>query len=112
MTKTTNKWVVSVETRDHKIKLSIYQNGLVYSKERNKKLGILKKEAMEEIEAVYKPYLSILRRERYITSNFGKFIIRINDIRRTVDTCMKFIHPMTDKIVPIIIKKDNYIKIF
>ena len=55
MTKTTNKWVVSVETRDHKIKLSIYQNGLVYSKERNKKLGILKKEAMEEIEAVYKP---------------------------------------------------------
>ena len=35
-----------------------------------------------------------------------------DDTRRTIDTCMKFIHPMTDKIVPIIIKKDNYKKIF
>lgn len=106
-----NNWYISIQSRNNQNKLSIYRDGSVYGTKRNEKLFILAPEALEEITNIIKPNLSLLRRERYLKDDNGKFIIRINDTSRKHPDCIKVIHPGYDRIFTIISNKKNQIEL-
>lgn len=84
-------WFIKIENPKTNAKFAVCNNGVVYDFERNKKLFILKKEAIYELKKIIKENIYMLRTMRYLKHSKEGTIIRINDTSRK--------HPNSIKIV-------------
>lgn len=86
-----NIWFIKIENPKTNIKLTIYNNGLVYGLKRNEKLFILAEKAVDEIKTIIKANIYMLRTMRYFIQNKDGLIIRINDTSRKHQDVIKIV---------------------
>lgn len=73
------QWFISLENKELDLKVSVYEDGTVYGKERGQKIGILNTNAMEELNYIIKDNLGDFRKLGYHNYKDNQFILRIND---------------------------------
>lgn len=109
--KTKNNWLIKIIIPNSNQKLTIYENGLVYGSEYNKKLFILKKEAVDEIKSyINKSIYNLKRDERTIQKTVG-FITKINDTSRKNRNIKVYGWEYESKIIRLITNKSNVQKL-
>ena len=92
--------------------LTIYENGLVYGKDYNKKLFILDNETIDEIKKYIKRSLYKLKRQEKIIQKTSGFIIKINDTSRKNRNIKVYGWEHEDDIIELIKNKSNIVKSF
>lgn len=74
-----NKWFISLENKELDLKVSIYEDGTIYGKERGQILGILNANSMEELNFIINDNLGEFRRLGYYNYKDNQYVLRIND---------------------------------
>lgn len=73
-----NKWLVEITSKEDNFKMTVYEDGTVYGKERGHKLGILNSNAMTEINKFIKEYMPLFKSQQYIKENSIPFTMKVN----------------------------------
>lgn len=83
MERTTNYWLMKIIFPEDDYIVTIYNNGTVYGKEHNQKIGILKRSKMKTIRGFINDSLFMLKNnDGYFKQQTKGTIIKINDISR------------------------------
>ncbi len=83
MERTTNYWLIKIIFPEDDYVITIYNNGTVYGKEHNQKIGILKRSKMKTIRGFINDSLFMLKKnDGYFKQQTKGTIIKINDISR------------------------------
>ena len=77
-----NIWLIQIIKPETDIKLTIYENGLVYGKEYNEKLFILNEQSLNKIKEFIKKDIYSLKGSPYIRMQRNGLIVKINDTSR------------------------------
>ncbi len=105
------QWFISVENKELDLKVSIYEDGTVYGKERGQEIGILNTNSMEELNYIINDNLGEFRRLGYHNYKDNQFILRINDtIRHQVHKIKGW--GQISCIIRVLYNKRNFDKLF
>lgn len=71
---------ITIENKTTDLKISIYDNGVVYGKEQNQKLGQLNENAINEIKNILNENMYMFKTKVYYNAHEGNsYILRIRD---------------------------------
>lgn len=76
------QWLIQIENKNENELLTVYENGLVYGKERGQKLFILTSFAIEQIKEIINSNIYMFKTLEYFKEHHNTLILRINDTSR------------------------------
>lgn len=107
-----SNWLIKIINPSTDIKITIYENGLVYGNEYNEKLFILTNDTVSKIKECINKSLYNLKEDERTRQNKGNCIIKINDTSRKQRNIKVYGWEYEKTIIKFITNKNNYIKQF
>jgi len=112
MNKVKNNWILKFILPNTDFIRTIYDDGLVYGKEYNEKIGILKDKELNRIKKYIKSDLHMLKKEEFFRQRPFGSIIKINDTSKK-NRSLKIIGWNWEKeIEKILNERESYSKLF
>lgn len=105
-------WLIQIENKKENELLTVYENGLVYGKERGQKLFILSSRAIEQIKEIINSNIYMFKTLEYFKEHHNPLILRINDTSRKHRKIKIVGWREMPKIMNIILNPQNYLKMF
>ncbi len=107
-----NPWFIQIEDKETKNRYTIYNNGLVYGPERNDKMFILSKSAMEELKQIIADNIYAYKTLTYHKAKPSPIVLRINDTSRKHRNIKIVGARELPRILSIMLNESNYVKVF
>ena len=112
MNKTKNNWILKFILPEYDYVRTVYEDGLVYGKELNEKIGILKTKELDIIKTNVNEILPFLKQEGIFKQRPFGSIIKINDNSRN-HRSLKIVGWREEGLIFNILNNDeNYSKLF
>ncbi len=112
MDKVKNNWILKFILPNTNFIRTIYDDGLVYGKEYNEKIGILKDKELVLIKKYVKSTLPMLKQEGLFKQRPNGSIIKINDTSRKKRSLKIIGWSYENTIAQILNSKDSYSELF
>ena len=112
MDKVKNNWILKFIFPNTDFIRTVYDDGLVYGKEYNEKIGILKSEELTLIKKYVKSTLPMLKQEGVFKQRPNGSIIKINDTSRKKRSLKIIGWSYENTIAQILNSKDSYSELF
>lgn len=107
-----NSWFIQIENKINKIRMTIYDNGLVYGNERNEKLFILSPTSIDHLKGILNENMYMLKKLGYYNEKLNPLVLKINNTSRNHKIIKVVGWSQTPKILNIIKDENNHLKNF
>lgn len=101
-------WFIEILNKQNDLKLTIYEDGSVYGKERGLKYGVLVSSAMEELFSIINENMYMFRKLKYYKENVNPFILKVNDTCKQHRTIKIVGWSQMPRIMKVVSNKSNY----